>query len=336
MKKIVKIDSNISSDFLRIELFLSNVCNYSCWYCFPGYHEGDSKWPKLETIVDNLSFVIEYYKRTLQKKKINLHIIGGEPTLWKDFGEFVKYFKETHDCIISISSNGSRTLRWWEEYGHFIDHVMLSCHHERVDPNHIKEVADLLYTKDVTVNGMVLMDPLHWEKCKDIVESLKSSNYYWPITCVEVHHNTLSYTPEQKKYLRKSIKRYPEINYWLRCEKLPRAKPTVYYNDNTFETVERNWLSLNKKNYFAGWECDIGIDTFLIDKNGNIRGGCGETLYNLDYHFNIYDDDFLEKFNLKIVPTICKRTGVCDCQPETNSRKRYLESSKNFIPIISV
>jgi hypothetical protein len=67
-----------------------------------------------------------------------------------------------------------------------------------------------------------------------------------------------------------------------------------------------------------------------------MRGGCGETLYNLDYHFNIYDDDFLEKFNLKIVPTICKKTGVCDCQPETNSRKRYLESSKNFIPIISV
>lgn len=336
MKEIIRIESNIPSEVLRIELFLSNVCNYSCWYCFPGYHEGDSKWPKFETVVDNLSHIITYYKTNLQKKKINLHIIGGEPTLWKDFGKFVQYFKQVHDCIISISSNGSRTIRWWEEYGHFVDHVMLSCHHERVDPNHIKNVADLLYTKNVTVNGMVLMDPLHWDKCMKIVNDLRSSKYLWPITCLEVHHNTTSYTSEQKTFLKKSIKRYPEINYWLRCEKLSRAKPTIYFDDNSSLTVERNWLSLNKKNYFTGWECNIGIDTFFIDKNGDIRGGCGESLYNLDYKFNIYDPNFIEMFVPKLIPTICKKQGVCDCQPETNARKKSLDNNKNFIPIISV
>ena len=115
--KIIKIDSNVSKDRLRIELFLSNVCNYKCWYCFPGSNTGTHPWPDLDLIKENLSHVIEYYKTNLNKKQIYLHIIGGEPTLWKNFGEFVKFFKETHNCLISISTNGSRTLRWWNKYG---------------------------------------------------------------------------------------------------------------------------------------------------------------------------------------------------------------------------
>lgn len=326
MKEIIKIESNISLDILRIELFLSNVCNYSCWYCFPGYHEGDVKWPKFEQVVDNLSHIIDYYKSNLNKKEIHLHIIGGEPTLWKDFGKFVKYFNEEKKCIISISSNGSRTTRWWEEYGHYVNHVMLSCHHERVDPKHISAVGDILYKKDRTVNGMVLMDPNNWDKCLGIVAELKNSKYFWPITVLEVHHNLSKYTQDQKTYLSRPIKRYPEINYWLRAETMPRSNPTVIYNDGTKETVKRNWLSLNGFNYFRGWECNIGVDTFFIDKNGDIRGGCSQPLYNLDRYYNIYDENFLENFKPNIIPTICKKQGVCDCQPETNARKRKIIS----------
>jgi organic radical activating enzyme len=328
MKEIVSVESNISADILRIELFLSNVCNYSCWYCFPGFHEGDVRWPKFEQVVDNLSYVIDYYKTNLNKKQIHLHIIGGEPTLWKDFGKFVKHFSEEKGCVISMSSNGSRTLRWWDEYGHYVNHVMLSCHHERVDPAHISAVGDILYKKDRTVNGMVLMDPNHWDKCVEIVEELKKSKYLWPITTVEVHHELSKYTIDQKTYLSKAIKRYPEINYWLRSEKISRSNPSVTYSDGTTQNIKRNWLSLNGYNYFKDWECNIGIDTFFIDKNGDIRGGCGQSLYNLDRYYNIYHKNFVENFKPEIIPTICKKQSVCDCQPETNARKRKI------IPIV--
>lgn len=329
MKEIIRIDSNISNEILRIELFLSNVCNYACWYCFPGFHEGDKRWPEYEQVIDKLGYVIDYYKTILKKKTIHLHIIGGEPTLWKDFGKFVQFFNNQYGCIISVSSNGSRTIRWWEEYGHYVNHVMLSCHHEKVDPSHISSIADMLYTKNITVNAMVLMDPNHWNRCTDIVDRLKHSAYWWPITAVEVHHQTTSYNSTQKKYLQYSIKRYPELNYWFRSEKIPRQNPTVFFNDGTEETVPRNWLSLNKKNYFNGWECNIGVDTLFIDTNGDMRGGCGQPLYNLRYHYNIYDTDFFTKFKPEIIPTICRKDSVCDCQPETTARKQKI------IPIIS-
>lgn len=324
MTDIIKIDSNIPDDFLRIELFLSNVCNYNCWYCFPGYHEGDIPWPKFEKIKNNIAHIIEYYKTKINKNKIHLHIIGGEPTLWREFGDFVKYFSEVHDCIISISSNGSRTLRWWNQYGDFIDHAMLSCHHEKVNPAHISNVADIMYTKNKTVNGMVLMDPTNWDKCFDIVEQLKNSQYNWPITVLEVHNNKQSYTQEQKEYLKDSLKRWPDKDYWYSAEKLPRNNPTITFADNTTKEIPRNWLSLNNKNIFTGWECNIGIDTFFIDTAGNLRGGCGQPLYNLDFFYNIYDDNFIEKFTPLLTPTICKKKEVCDCQPETNARKKIL------------
>lgn len=336
MTNIIRIESNIPKDVLRIELFLSNVCNYNCWYCFPGSHEGDVKWPEFNKIVNNLSYLIDYYKSNAGKKQINLHIIGGEPTLWKDFGRFVEYFKKNHSCVISMSSNGSRTIRWWEEFGHYVDHVMISCHHERVDTEHIIGVGDLLYKKDVTVNGMVLMDPTNWDRCTNIVNKLKASKYRWPITAVEVYHDLSKYTQEQKSFLKTAIKRYPELNYWLRSSKLSRSKPTVYFDDRTDLTVERNWLSLNNKNYFAGWECNIGVDTFFIDKHGYIKGACGQHLFDIDYLYNIYDFNFVEKFNPKIIPTICRKIGSCDCQPETNTRKRFLLRTKKIIPISSV
>lgn len=324
MTDIIKIDSNIPKNILRIELFLSNVCNYSCWYCFKGYHEGDVPWPKFENVKINLEHIINYYKTNANKSEIHLHIIGGEPTLWREFSDFVKYFSEEHKCVISMSSNGSRTLRWWEQYGHYVDHTMLSCHHERVNSKHIADVADILYTKNKTVNAMVLMDPTAWNKCISIVEDLKKSKYQWPITATEVHNDAQPYTQEQTEYLKDSLKRWPNKDYWLGAEKLPRNNPTITFLDKTEKEVSRNWLSLNNKNIFTGWECNIGIDTFFIDKSGDIRGGCGQALYNMDSFYNIYDDNFIDAFKPNIVPTICKKKGICDCQPETNARKKIL------------
>jgi uncharacterized radical SAM superfamily Fe-S cluster-containing enzyme len=65
--EIVKIDSNTDEEILRIELFLSNQCNYKCWYCFPGSNEGTHLWPELDLVVKNLSALLDYYKKNSTK-----------------------------------------------------------------------------------------------------------------------------------------------------------------------------------------------------------------------------------------------------------------------------
>jgi len=327
-EQLIRIQSNQKKDSFRIELFLSNRCNYKCWYCFPGSNEGTHGWPDLELIKKNLSHLIEHYKKNVGKKDFYLHLIGGEPTIWKDFGEFTKYFKEKFNCLISMSTNGSRTLRWWEEYGHYNDIVMLSCHHERVDVPHIIAVADLLYKKGVSVDANVLMDPHAWDKCVAIVEQLKSSRKKWAINVLEIYHSTVNYNAEQKKYLSDCNKRNPsffQLFNWKkrRFEKF-NSTPTLHFNNKKKKRVLQNYLSLNGMNNFKGWQCNVGVDTIQIDKHGLIKGSCGNRLYNLNRSFNLFNHDFTDNFYPDIVPTICERKR-CTCQPEINCNKKIYE-----------
>jgi organic radical activating enzyme len=322
MKKVIKIESNVSKDRLRIELYLSNLCNYKCWYCFPDSNTGTHLWPELDLLKKNLSHVIEYYKSNLKKKQIYLHIIGGEPTLWKNFGEFVKFFKEEYNCLISISTNASRTLRWWNEYGHFVDQVMISCHHQYADVSHILEVANILYKKRIDLVAMVLMDPKEWDKCIAILKQLETSKTKWPIAAMEVHHKTLHYTTEQKEFLKNYKSPKSDLWYKLRSVKIVHPRPTIIYEDNTKQQVDQNYLSLHNLNRFYGWQCNLGVDTLYIEKSGVMQGACGQSLYNLDFKYNIFDEDFTEKFSPTIVPVICQKHNTCGCQPETNVRKQ--------------
>lgn len=324
MKKIIKIESNVPSDFLRIELFLSNVCNYKCWYCFPGCSEGTKPWPQLGLLVKNLGILINYYKKNQNKKTILLHIIGGEPTLWKDFEKFVVIMKTEYNCLITMSTNGSRTLRWWDEYGHYLDHIMFSCHHERVDTDHIISVLDLLYSKDINITSMVLMDPSNWDKCVNIVEDLKKSKHPWPITIIELIHDDYQYTKEQIAYFEEPDKRLPDLEYWFRTNKRPDVDPIVTFEDGSKDKVHSTWIPLNKLNFFYNWECSIGIETFYIDADGFMRGACNQKLYNLDFSYNIFDPDFDTNFNPTIVPVICKNVNACTCKPEINASKSIL------------
>lgn len=329
MENIVEIHSNQHKDGFRIELFLSNICNYKCWYCFPGSNEGTHGWPSLELLKKNLSHLIEYYKKNIGKQHFYLHIIGGEPTIWKDFGKFTKYFQEKFNCLISISTNGSRTLRWWKEYGHYNDTVMLSCHHERVDVPHIIAVADLLYSKGVSVDVNVLMDPIAWDKCVAIVEQLKYSKKKWGINVLEIYHSTVNYNSEQKQYISVCEKRRPSIfNFFKkffkkRIENYFYKNPKIVYSNGISKEVTQNYVSLNGQNHFQGWLCHVGVDTIQIDKDGRIKGACGNRLFMANHYFNLLDHDFADKFYPDIIPTICERKN-CTCQPEINCNKKLL------------
>ena len=320
MKDLVKVDSNMPSDYLRIELFLSNVCNYTCRYCSPEFYSGSHRWPKLEQVKDNLGHIIDYYRKTTNKQTVCLFIIGGEPTLWPDFEKFIRYFKDEYNCIISMSTNGSRTLRWWEEHGDYVDDIILSCHHERVDVDHISKVADILYKKGKWVNALVLMDPLCWDKCIGIVNDLKKSKSRWPITVRDLVGVGAVYTEEQRKYMSSDLKRWPMPWYYFSAKKTAYRKPTVYFDDGSSKQVPLHWIEANGLNKFQGWSCNIGVDTFFIDKTGEIKGTCNEILYQGTENYNIYDADFKIKFTPNIKPVVCTKQD-CICQPEINARK---------------
>lgn len=324
--ELIEVDSNWKDSDLRLDFVLGNLCNYKCWYCFPGSHEGTHRFPDFDLTVKNLKHLVDYYI-SQGKKKIFLNILGGEPTLWPRLGEFAEIFSK-NNCLISMLTNGSRTIRWWEENSKYFSKINISCHHENIDVNHIRQVGDLIYENNCLVDASVLMDPLSWDKCVKIIDDLKLSKNKWTIVSAEVVHETISYTEEQKQYLLKFVHRKPNLWYFYKNNNHPVDKIKVKFNkENKKVSVLSNHIMINSLNKFKGWDCNIGVDYILIDKDGRITGPCATKLYNLDFFYNLYDLDFSEKFHPDIVSKICD-VDICPCQPSANLKKRIIPLTK--------
>ena len=87
--------------------------------------------------------------------------------------------------------------------------------------------------------------------------------------------------------------------------------------------VEENWFSLNDKNRFKGWSCNLGVDYFEIYQDGTIRGTCQQPIYNTLIKFSIYDKNFVNKFMPQISPVRCGKE-LCVCAGETTIDKKVI------------
>ncbi len=340
--KPIKIVSTLKPNILEIRWNPNNVCNYKCEYCFPDSNTGDYSSPKdLDLVIKNFNHLIDQYKTKLGKTKIHLMMAGGEPTLWKDLALFIQEIKKENDIYITLNSNGSRTLRWWKEYGHLIDNAHLSYHISQADPDHMIAVADTLFEYNKKVTVKILMDRKYWQEGLDVIEYMKkNSKHKWFIMTSEVIEqevmslagikvidaSDIQLTPEQKKFLKGSLKRIPSPLWLWKNRKLVFGgqirlyESVAYFENGKSMKAKSNTYINNNWNGFEGWSCDIGLDSVYIHWNGEIKGSCQQTIYGLDYSYNILDTDFTEKFNPEFQASICSKKN-CYCSPETHISK---------------
>lgn len=316
--KPVSIVSNQPASFVRISYAPTDVCNFNCRYCFPESHAGNYRWPQdLNLTILNFKHLVDTYRKN-KKTNIELQILGGEPTLWPELGTFIRSLKD-YGVEISLQSNGSRTIRWWEEHASLIDRVYLSAHHADINVEHFINVADTLYSKGVTVDANVCMDPFAWDKCVDLIEKFKSSKHKWFIGTQKIEEldGVNRYTPAQLGFLKDSVKRTPGIVQSIKVLLSNQSRHSVVYFDNgNKQKVKNNDVAINQWNYFYNWKCNIGLESFYIDPRGYIQGSCGEKLYGLDFMFNVNDPDFVKNFNPILTSATCSKVQ-CLCAPET-------------------
>lgn len=327
---ITEIKSTHKSNRLEIRWALSNVCNFKCAYCFPGSNEGNQRFPTdLNLLAENFNHMFDYYKKNLNKNFFDLKILGGEPTLWKDIEKFIPKIKERHNVYVSIITNGSRTLRWWQKNGHLFDNVILSYHQKFGDLQHMIDVADILYAQGKKVTVHVLMDPTCWDQCVSDIEHMKKyGKHKWMIQTKEVvstHLFKSFYSESQRTYLQKELKQYPSISWLIKNLKLlvngniKIFESTYIKNNKKYYASPQHYITTEQNN-FKGWQCAIGLETIYIEYDGLIKGSCGQSI--LDNN-NILDSNFKQKFKPKFSPVICKN-NTCSCPPETHVTKKKL------------
>ncbi len=325
--KLIEI-KNYTEDYLYITYNFTTTCNFKCSYCWPYAHDGKYRFPNLDLICKNFSHLLKTYN----KSDVRLTLSGGEPTLWPELGEFVKYIQKNHNCRITINTNGSRTLRWWKDYADCFDDIQISVHNEFVDIDHTINVLDEIYNRGTIMTGaQVLMDPSNWDRCVDNLNKLVDHKTPWLVkTMILTDPSTrkiMNYSPEQLNFLENSVKKRPPQEYidlMLNLGKIIESDNTnaemIFSNGDkksysTFEILKNNW------NQFTGWSCDIGKERIGIDASGIVAGNCGERIS--DQVFNIHNNDFVDSFTLdKINPKVICSKEFCDCTSDLKVSKK--------------
>lgn len=266
MNKIYKIET--VNNILVVDWILSNVCNYKCSYCTPDSNGGDQYWPDIE----NCEIAIKRITEQSTHDHRIYTILGGEPTVWKNFTKLAQIIKQTDpNSIVNILTNASRTLNWWNRTKQYLDKVSISFHHEQADVDHIIEVVNLI-KDDCQTNIQMLMDINHFDKCVAIFEKLRE-NTTVPIQIKKLQtefgkHNWMPYTDSQLKIM-KELHSQTFSRPTSKKNKTSLGINCFYENGEVLRQGNHELIQagLNK---FYNWKCNIGRDLLVIKPNGNV------------------------------------------------------------------
>tara|TARA_Y100000034_G_scaffold98104_1_gene120029 strand:+ start:4570 stop:5517 length:948 start_codon:yes stop_codon:yes gene_type:complete len=300
MKNIKVIQTKY--DMLVIDWILSNICNYKCSYCGPSSNGGYFKWPSLE----ECKLIISQIKKQSTHKYRFYTLLGGEPTLWKNFQPLCELIKENdNNTVINILTNGYRSLSWWNKSKLFLDKVSISFHYNLAKTEHIIDVVNCI-EDSCQVNVQLLLDKNNFDKCEynfwKILEGIDGINKRIPVIPKKLQTifgdpSWMEYTNKQKEKITKMFEISKKI--------IPQKKNIcalgmrVTYEDNTTEKIGNHELILNNKNRFKNWKCKIGQDLIVIkDKKVYLSNACNthKTLGDIQ-NFKLLDKPIICEYN---------------------------------------
>jgi organic radical activating enzyme len=294
MKACLMHITNENLDCTIITMFIHNLCNFSCSYCSDFHRNGEFRWPQDWTPYVNL-----IKKQQTRSKYIHIEILGGEPTLWPAFHEFINVISD-ENVFVEWGTNGSRTLRYWEQLNENRSFVSFSWHSEYADDDHYYKVVELMQHK-ASVNCTLMVLPTNFDRAVALYEKLKSLNVEITprFTRVNIHETTLfDYTDEQRDWIKSAYynKMKPFGVSWQLPKNLHFDGQKVKFTD----VVDK------KMNKFLGYKCNAGIKRLYIAPDGRIKR-CSKNVGG--WLGNILTSDY----TLPDTPVICDRE-FCNCK----------------------
>jgi organic radical activating enzyme len=315
--KIIKIHNPRAENFKLIEWSLHNVCNYDCGFCNHVSKGGNYRWLDNSVYLNAIDKFID--QAELENKKIYFMFTGGEPTLIPDFLDLLKHVKN-RGHFTNLLTNGSRTLRWWQEAAdaNCIDNMWLSHHTEQgADVNLTVSIVELFKDLPTNICTIVTAPPSHFDESyrnhQYIVDNAVCTSSF---RYIYLPQSTLyNYTPEQLEILQKNTsvrsKRFEQEKkfHWI---PFPWEKINLVFEDGT-ERIDHptTYVSRGEANFF-GWQCSTGRDFLRIEHTNIYRGTCKQD--------GKIGDILDENFGFATTDTTCT-IPRCNCIADFNQPK---------------
>lgn len=264
---------------MYIDWQLSDWCNFNCTYCNVDSMGRQYGWP--DNIAQATNLIDSVLKFSTHEYR-TWNLLGGEPVLWRYFGDLCTYIKDNDpNSIIQVLTNGSRTLQWWERFAPLMNKIIISHHATDSDPNHVIEVVNACQPY-ASVSVQVLMDVDNFNQCVTHFNQLVAALPGVKISAKKGETNLgsgtwMDYTQDQLQWLNDSIAITNKndllspaqerlSNYTTTWER------TLFATRNNIDEVTSNKeLVINNENHFNNWQCNIGLDMISIKPNGNIK-----------------------------------------------------------------
>ena len=281
---------------VKVEWNLGKRCNLDCSYCPAEIHDNHSEHTDIEILkstVDTLSTI----------PNVRISLTGGEPCVHPDIEQLLQHAKNKISWI-NVTTNGTRTVEFYQNIlENYINHIVFSVHFESdwlKVINTIIKVYKQSTNKNVLVHMMML--PGRLKDVKDVCEALLDAGIRYalrPIRWTKTHddfEDMIHYSEEEKEFLAVSNHTPP--------------KNTLI--DNTVE-CNVNDLLINKTNQFQGWSCMAGVESLMINWDGEVHRATCRVGGSLG---NIYQGTFTKPTD----PIDCTRKW-CTCAADINITK---------------
>jgi organic radical activating enzyme len=300
MKPVTRMDP-----YFAVNWAINNGCNNRCSYCPPVLHEGSTL-----SCTGKLEFISKLQGQT--DRTIRVELSGGEPTLAKDFLEFLEGLKKLN-CKVGLVTNAHKPMTWWRSNKHLLDYVQISYHSEYPNEEHVLEVIRELKGACVThVN--VIMYPPRFDQCLEFASKLRgevTADLQAVMLRMDAGDGVFcEYTPEQMDTIVNQERILgTSAGYVL---------DSVKYDS---EVTVASRLIARGENSWVGYLCYIGVEQLAVDWAGRIRRGwCRQPEWSLT------------NFKLPTKPVVCTKPR-CHCGYDIRSTKTLRVPVKRTVPM---
>jgi len=272
-------------DSVKIEWNLGKRCNLDCAYCPAEIHDNHSPHTDIEILKSTV--------HTLSQigKPLRISFTGGEPCVHPKISELFDYTRQ-HASWINVTTNGTRKAEWYASQP--LDHIVFSLHFETEDwERHLLNIVDTHKLVDIPIQVNVMAHHEHMENVKFAAILLQNHKIKYVIRRIrwtESHDWFDDMRYDQK-----------DLDWILENEAtaLPNCEVDGEYHIHANDIIKKH------ENQFQGWQCNIGMESLMINWDGEVHRATCRVGGSLG---NIYNGDF----DIPTKPITCTRSW-CTC-----------------------
>ena len=256
-------------------IHITDKCNMNCSYCY-------NKFPRDNKDIDMillLKYIDDVYKKT--KRNIDILLIGGEPSLYKNIHEFIiECRKRIFISDIDFFTNFSRGIDFYKLLIKNKVNLVCSWHNETDDNEFSNKLNSLTNDeKKFIVEIAMMFEHNNIDRWNNVISQVfkKYKNVIQPWILYD-RYTTKEYTQIQKKEFIKSL---------LKLEKISL---TDFKNKNAIDIIFNQYCNKYQES-FINQICSAGYDTLYIHNTGDVYKCQNDFFYNLPRLYNINDNN---------------------------------------------